>query len=1018
MVMAEVSSLPSWMNFDRYRRVLEGVPLSVDRGHNYVTITAMNKHGDSAKDVVAIDVTLLHGAEKVLNLGCRPGKDVTMLTVQLDVNVSSLDTKARVRILRAFASFLKLETVAKAALMPQPADYDPLSDSIIAGPGSAQGQKAMRTSLLQLPVGCEGEINRKQQAIVDQVEAAAKNGTLQEILSFPVLGWHVTQVSSTSRIRRQVDYSGYYDGEIENRDFGDYYDYFVEDYDEEPEERVIPSLATPVLLEPTATFVPGHNTFPHSEVPQYVSPVLRPVPISTPVYVAVKPTRVVDASPVVVYESVYPSVVPDQYPTLEPSITAPPTAEVSSTEYLPSSTTPPVRPTAVVEPTAVTGETSTVEYGPRNFSPRVRYRIDKQAWIAGLLYHLPIDRDLFYDLEDGDTTKLRLVFKTTDGSTVGVNSWIQFDPIKQEIYALPLEEHIGRYTFTLEAFDSEGQSAKDSIMIHVQQPREARNYNHQFTATLRLTKKYEYEFIYSLDWQRNLMEKIADIYGDGDVSSINVRSISRNPIKFSWTNTTLVNPRSTSCPKNLMAIKKVLIDNDSGDPSKEIRNAFEPEFHIKKIHMHYTGPCEGSQPVKPHIGGEEREHVETNIEESGGSSPVNIAPVIRNQIDSLNATQGVLFRFQVPEDTCYDAEDGNSRRLGMSLLTSHNLAPPSAQNWLQFDTSNQEFFGIPLKPDVGSKEYILVCIDSKGGKISDVLNVEVVPRPRRQRPSVEFGLTLSANYHQFMDDAHNKAKLIERIAHVFGDPSPQHIAVHSIKKGSVIITWHNSSLPSFPCPHDEIETLKSIMLDQSGQLKESFVEAFAPDFDLENGYITPQGKCLGEDTPTHHEDPGIPPEPKTVEEGGEDYLLTFIIPAIIIAVMLLLAAIIACCLYRRRRYGKMTMAENNTFVGKGIPIIFAEELDDKPDPAKSPVIMKDEKPPLPPPEYQRGSASPSASTPPSERRHYPNDGHHGDGGEEMPYQPPPPFTATNGGSRHTHPAMPPIYRKPPTYVPP
>ena len=60
-------------------------------------------------------------------------------------------------------------------------------------------------------------------------------------------------------------------------------------------------------------------------------------------------------------------------------------------------------------------------------------------------------------------------------------------------------------------------------------------------------------------------------------------------------------------------------------------------------------------------------------------------------------------------------------------------------------------------------------------------------------------------------------------------------------------------------------------------------------------------------------------------------------------VMLLLAAVIACVLYRRRRTGKLGLEERRSFVSKGIPIIFAEELEERPSgrhPAKAPVILK------------------------------------------------------------------------------
>lgn len=65
--------------------------------------------------------------------------------------------------------------------------------------------------------------------------------------------------------------------------------------------------------------------------------------------------------------------------------------------------------------------------------------------------------------------------------------------------------------------------------------------------------------------------------------------------------------------------------------------------------------------------------------------------------------------------------------------------------------------------------------------------------------------------------------------------------------------------------------------------------------------------------------------------------------------MLLLAAVIACVLYRRRRTGKLGLEERRSFVSKGIPIIFAEELEERPSgrhPAKAPVILKVRNSPL------------------------------------------------------------------------
>ena len=61
------------------------------------------------------------------------------------------------------------------------------------------------------------------------------------------------------------------------------------------------------------------------------------------------------------------------------------------------------------------------------------------------------------------------------------------------------------------------------------------------------------------------------------------------------------------------------------------------------------------------------------------------------------------------QDTCYDEEDGGTPKLNLHLLTT-NRRELSPSAWLQFDTKNQEFVGIPLEEEVGREEYQLVNI--------------------------------------------------------------------------------------------------------------------------------------------------------------------------------------------------------------------------------------------------------------------------------------------------------------------
>ncbi|KAK8389932.1 hypothetical protein O3P69_012857 [Scylla paramamosain] len=942
----QVKGLPAWLAWDAARSVVEGVARPSDRGHHYVTIHARGTDGSRAKDVFAIEVVDLPGSFLGHEGACSGRSDVTVLSVLLDAHLSSLSALRRLSLLRAANKFLGLNCPA------------PLPRCVVC-PG--HGDESRGLPWCQLP----------HDADPLAIDAALQAGPGSAKLG---VGRH-----GIARTLSQLQWVVGCNGDIR--------------------------ASAQAAVDRTEVMAKNGNLQELLGVPvlgwhvTQVNPKVKPSPE--------KPTRILEASPTVAYESAYPTGLP--YPNLEGSIVSQPSATITTTTPLTATTTasqPGPVTTQPIAPSSVHTHTET-ETGMMNSPPRVKNRIPKLGWTAGHVYRLPIPSNTFEDFEDGDTRNLDLHFKDSNGKEIGYNSWIQFNTTSKEIYALPLEKHIGHYTYLLEAMDRDGKIGVETVKIHVQQPKEGRNYNHRFSAVFKTEKTYEYKFVISLNWQVKVVEKIAQLYGDPDTNNINVRAISTSPTKLTWTNTSLTDSRSTFCPTDdLEAVAEVVVGNEDHGMTREVKEAFRPEFQLMRVHIHYMGHCE---VLRSKPGGPRTPMAPPEEPEDG-------EPIMRNPIDLLNATAGTLLRFQVPEDTCYDLEDGDSHKLKMRLLTA-NLAPISPDSWLQFDSANHEFFGVPLTSNVGKTEYNLECVDKGGKKVIDALFVNVLQRPARGLTAAHFSITLQHSFREFMRNGHLKARLVERIATVFGDPDPRHVAIDAMKQGSVVVTWHNSSLPGDPCPEEEMMRLRKVMMDDDGNLLPSFVEAFAPEYRVVEGRLVPAGVCLGGDTPTHvEEEEHQPPVEDSIQGDDNDYLINFIIPAVIIAAMLLLAAVIACCLYRRRRYGKMTMADDRTFVSKGIPIIFAEELDDRPDPAKSPVIMKEEKPPLPPPEYQRGTSPAASATPPPADRRRPQSG---EGGDDAPsYQPPPPFTATNGASRHPRPNMPPTYRKPPTYVPP
>ena len=226
-----------------------------------------------------------------------------------------------------------------------------------------------------------------------------------------------------------------------------------------------------------------------------------------------------------------------------------------------------------------------------------------------------------------------------------------------------------------------------------------------------------------------------------------------------------------------------------------------------------------------------------------------------------------------------------------------------------------------------------------GASATDGMVVIVEPAPP-MRHNVEFSMTLAIPYETFAHSAKQKKNFIQKLRELFEDKDTSAISLDSITSGSTVVTWRNTTLPTDHCPNDAIARLSAVLVKPDKSLTDRIEKIMGEEFPVKQITLTPMGMCLGQLTGVHSPDSFAPPsrDSTTVGTTTDDYLITFVLPAIIIAAMLILAGVIACVLYRRRRSGKMSVSEQDderqSFRSKGIPVIFQDELDEKPDPGK------------------------------------------------------------------------------------
>ncbi|KAI5628964.1 dystroglycan precursor, partial [Silurus asotus] len=418
---------------------------------------------------------------------------------------------------------------------------------------------------------------------------------------------------------------------------------------------------------------------------------------------------------------------------------------------------------------------------------------------------------------------------------------------------------------------------------------------------------------------------------------------------------------------------------------------------------------------------------EPKTTDASSISPVtNQKPQLQNSIGELKVWVGTYFEVKIPANTFFDQEDGNTEMLQLSL--QQNLYQPLDQGfWIQFNSSGQLLYGLPDQSHVGRHQFLMIAIDKENSSTMDAFEVLVNHWPVDDQAPVVFTARFQGELKMLTDDIHKKILFCKKLVSALGDHNCSSVTLRNISSGSIVVEWTNSSLPKNPCPVEQIQEMCLRISDAQGHPTPIFYSAMEPEFKPINIGARGTNKCqrfsflpLGEvSIPVSPENISVPvPSPVTPSTSSgwhrsDDVYLHTVIPSVVVAALLLTAGFIAMVCYRKKRRGKLTTEEQATFIKKGVPIIFADEMDDAKSPPSSsmPLILREEKPPMSPPHYA-SSACGEVHQILEEYISFSDDDP-----SAPPYQPPPPFSVPLEG-RGSRPKNMTAYRCPPPYVPP
>lgn len=214
-------------------------------------------------------------------------------------------------------------------------------------------------------------------------------------------------------------------------------------------------------------------------------------------------------------------------------------------------------------------------------------------------------------------------------------------------------------------------------------------------------------------------------------------------------------------------------------------------------------------------------------------------------------------------------------------------------------------------------------------------------------------MVISATYNSFVHSTQKRRIFIQKLQKLYGDTNTSAISILSIVPGNegTAIVWRNVTLPTNTCPTDDVERLHRVLTHDRNMFSDELINEFNndmqnPDFSITQISWTPTNACIDK-KPKKIPERNTPSvdDSATIGARYDEYLITYALPGVIIAAMMMLAGLIACILYKKRRSGKMSISEKDderqSFRSKGIPVIFQDELEEKPDPGedKTPSLL-------------------------------------------------------------------------------
>ncbi|KAK1168920.1 dystroglycan-like [Acipenser oxyrinchus oxyrinchus] len=327
----------------------------------------------------------------------------------------------------------------------------------------------------------------------------------------------------------------------------------------------------------------------------------------------------------------------------------------------------------------------------------------------------------------------------------------------------------------------------------------------------------------------------------------------------------------------------------------------------------------------------------------------NTSPTVIHPIDVLFATIGFPFQYTIPSNTFSDREDGNTTNLILAMAAADS-SPSGPESWVRLDQTQQIIQGYPLETDLqySPQTFILTAMDSGGYSIQQTFTIEL--RFANTDPCHLYTVRTKNSYNSFIKDRRRIEQFVDKMAEYFNGTSSKHISVSTLRPGSTVVSWYNTTLcfatnkAQHQCQKNKILAVLVEMKMPDGKVNPGFVEAMLPEFRITTvDNVTYGGVCIL--------DSDLAPTATTTDsffKSDKNYWIVTTLIVLLIILCLFLVVVLAVTIYRScRKYEKILPSESLLFQNDRA----AGHLElDTLRPRKPPLFHQDGPPPSPPPQ--------------------------------------------------------------------